>query len=74
MALVRDEYWLKLFGRKEAGRSGRAQKLWRVVKSVEVGFKARNKLITRNIECSAKVERSRTDGCDGVVCVRSKGS
>ena len=38
MALVQDEYWLKLAGRKEAGRNERAEKLWRVGKSEEVGF------------------------------------
>ena len=49
----------------------RAEKLWRVEKSEEVGFKARKKLITRKIECSARVGRSRTDDCGGVVCIRS---
>ena len=49
-------------------------KLWRVGKSEEVGFKARKKLITRKRECSARVRRSKADDCDGVVCVRSKGS
>ena len=53
---------------------GRAEKLWRVGKSEEVGFKARKKLITRKRECSARVERSRANDCGGVVCVRSKGS
>ena len=47
MALVRDEYWLKLTGReRSSGKAGRAEKLGRVGKSVEVGFKARKKLIT----------------------------
>ena len=46
MALVRDEYWLKLAGRERAGKDGKAEKLWRVGKREEVGFKARNKLIT----------------------------
>ena len=73
MALVRDEYWLKLVG-KGAGRHGRAEKLWRVGKSKEVGFEARKKLITRKRECSARVGRSRSDDCGGVVCVKSKGS
>ena len=59
---------------KGARRHGSAEKLWRVEKSEEVGFKARKKLITRNREYSARVERSRADDCDGVVCVRSKGS
>ena len=40
-----------------------------VGKSEEVGFEARNKLITRQRECSARVGRSRTDDCGGVVCV-----
>ena len=74
MALVHDEYWLKLACRKGAGRHGRAEKLWRVGKSEEVGFKARKKLITRKRECSARMGRSRADDCGGVVCVRSKGS
>ena len=74
MALVRDEYWLKLAGREGAERYGRAEKLWRVRKSEEVGFKARKKLITRKRDCSARVGRSRADDCGGVMCVRSKGS
>ena len=32
----------------------------------------RKKLITRKREFAARVERSRADDCDGVVCVRSK--
>ena len=51
-----------------------AEKLWRVGKSDKMGFKAQKKLITRKRECSARVGRSRADDCDGVVCVRSKGS
>ena len=47
MALVRDEYWLKLAVGKGAGRDGRAGKLWRVGKSKEVGFKVGKKLIAR---------------------------
>ena len=74
MALVRNEYRLKVAGRKGAGRHGRAEKLWRVGKSEEMCFKARQKLITRKRECSARVGRSRSDDCGGVVCVRSKGS
>ena len=74
MALVRDEYWLKLQVGKGAGRRERAEKLWRVSKSDEVSFKARKKLITRERECSARVGRSRGDACGGVVCVRGKGS
>ena len=72
MALVRDEYWLKLPVGKGAGRHGRAEKLWRVGKSEEVGFEARKKLITRERECSVRVGRSRADDYGGVVCVRSK--
>ena len=68
------EYWLKLAGREGAGRNGRAEKLWRVGKSEEVGFKARKKLITRKRECSARVGRSRADDRGGVMCVRSKES
>ena len=74
MALVRDEYWLKLAGRKGAERNGRAEKLWRVGKSEEVDFKARKKLIMRKRECSARVGRSRADDCGEVVCVKSKES
>ena len=59
---------------KGAGRHGRAEKLWRVGKSEEVGFKARKKLITKKKECSVRVGRSIADDCGGVVCVRSKGS
>ena len=47
MALVREEYWLKLAGRKRSRERRRAEKLWRVGKSEEVGFKARKKLIAR---------------------------
>ena len=68
MALVRDEYWLKLAGREGAGRDGRAGKLWRVGKSKEMGFKPRKKLITRKRECSAREGRSRASDCSGVVC------
>ena len=74
MALVRDEYWLKLAGREGVGRNERAGKLWRVERNKEEGFKARKKLITRKRECSARVGRSRAGDCGGVVCVRSKGS
>ena len=74
MALVRDEYWLKLVVRKGAGRNGRTGKLWGVGKSKEVGFKAQKKLIARKRECSARVGRSTAGDCGRVVCVRSKGS
>ena len=50
------------------------EKLRRVGKSEEMGFKALMKLITRKRECYARVGRSRADDCDGVMCVRSKGS
>ena len=53
-------------------RHERAEKLWRVGKSEEVGFKTRKKLITRKRECSTRVGRSRADECGRVVCVRSK--
>ena len=72
MALVRDEYWLKLAGRERSRK--KREKLWIVEKSTEVGIKARKKLITRKRECSAMVGRSRADDCGGMVCVRSKGS
>ena len=69
MALVRDEYWLKLAGRKRSKENGRAEKLLRVGKSEEMGFKARKKLTTRKRECSARVRRSRAGDCSTVVCV-----
>ena len=68
LALVHDEYWLKLAVGKGARRNGRAGKLWRVGKSKEMGFKARKKLIARKRECSARVERSRADDCGRVEC------
>ena len=40
VGVSRDEYWLKLAVREGAGKDGRAEKLWRVGKSEEVGFKA----------------------------------
>ena len=55
MALVRDEYWLKLAGQERSRKKGRAVKLWRIEKSEEVGFKARKKLIARKSECSARM-------------------
>ena len=45
MALVREEYWLKL-----AGRERSREILWRVGKRKEVGFKAGKKLIARKRE------------------------
>ena len=74
MALVREEYWLKLAGRERSRETRRAEKLWRVGKREEMGFEARQKLITRKRECSSRVRRSRADGCGRVVCVRSKES
>ena len=74
MALVRDEYWLKLAGRERCRENRGAGKLWRVGKSKEVGFKARKKLIARKRECSARVGRSRAGDYGGVMCVRSEGS
>ena len=58
LALVRDEYWLKLAGREGAEKGGRAEKLWRIGKSKEVGFKARKKLITRERVCFTRVGMS----------------
>ena len=55
-------------------KDGRAEKLWKVRKSEEVGFKARKKLITRERECFTRVGRGKADDCGGVVFVRSKGS
>ena len=34
-----------------------------------MGFKAQKKLITRKIDCSARMGRSRASDCGGVVCV-----
>ena len=59
---------------KGARRHGRSEKLWRVRKSEELGFKARKKLITRKRECSARVRRSKADDCGEVGCVRSNRS
>ena len=47
MALIRNHDWLKQAGREGAGKDEKAEKLWRVGKSEEVGFKARKKLIAR---------------------------
>ena len=66
--------WLKLAGREGAGKDGKAEKLWRVGKSGEVGFKARKKLNAEERMCFRRVGRSRTDDCGRVACVRSKGS
>ena len=72
MALIRNQDWIKLAGREGAGKNGKAEKLWRIGKSEEVGFKARKKLIAGE---------SALQGLEGeelvtVVewCVRSKGS
>ena len=72
MALVCDEYWLKLADRERRREKQESRELWRVGKSEEVGLKALKKLITKKRECSARVERSRADDCGGVVCVRRK--
>ena len=75
MALVRDEYWLKLAGLERIRETRESREIiLRVGKSEEVGFKALNQLITRKRECSARVAWSRADDCGGVGCVRSKGS
>ena len=68
MALVRDEYWLKLAGRERSRETRESREIWRVGKSEEVGFEARKKLITRKRECSARVRRSRADGWWSGVC------
>ena len=75
VALVRDEYWLKLAGRERSREKGESREIMDgMEKNEEVGFKARKKLITRKRECSAREGKSRADDCGGVVCVRSKGS
>ena len=63
------KYWLKLAGREGARKDGNAEKLWRIGKSEEMGFKARKKLITGERKCFTRVGRSRADDCGGVVCV-----
>ena len=40
MALILNQDWLKQAGREGAGKDGKAEKLWRVGKSEEVGFRA----------------------------------
>ena len=72
MALIRDEYWLKLAGRKRSRKNGRAGNSWRVEKSKEVGFKARKKLIARKRECSARVGRSRAGDWWSGVCLERR--
>ena len=62
--------WLKLAGRKEAGKDGKAEKLCRVGEIEQVGFKARKKLITGERKCFKRKGRSRTDDCGEAVCVR----
>ena len=74
MALVRDEYWLKLAGRERSRERWESWEIMEVGKGEEVGFKARKKLITRKRECSARVRRSRAGDCSGVVRVRNEGS
>ena len=68
MALVRDEYWLKLAGLDRSREKRESMEIWRLEKIKEVGFKARKKLIARKRECSARVGRSRAGDCGGVVC------
>ena len=58
LALVRDEYWLKLAGRERSRERRRAEKLWRIGKSEEVCFKARKKLMTRERERERERERA----------------
>ena len=74
MALVRDEYRLKLAGRERSRENRENREIMEGRKSKEVGFKARKKLIMRKRECSARMGRSKADDCGGVVCFRSKGS
>ena len=70
MALVRDEYWLKLAGRERSTEKRESNEIMVVGKSKEVGFKARKKLIARKREFSKRVTRSRAGECSRVVCVR----
>ena len=74
MALVRDEYWLKLAGRERSREKRESSEIMEVGKSKEVGFKTRKKLIARKRECSARVTRCRAGDCSRVVCVRSEKS
>ena len=73
MVLIHNQDWLKLAGGEGAGKDGKAEKLWRVGKSEEIGFKARKKLIAEERECFKMVGGSSADDCGGVVCVRNKG-
>ena len=73
MALVRDEYCLKLAGQERSRETQESSEIMKGKKNrEEVSFKARKKLITRKRDCSTRVEWGRADDCDGVVCVRSK--
>ena len=47
MALVRDEYWLKLAGRERTREKRESREIMEIGKSKEVSFKARKKLIAR---------------------------
>ena len=40
MVLIRNRDWLKQAGREGALKDGKVEKLWRVGKSEEVGFKS----------------------------------
>ena len=64
--------WLKQAGREAAEKAGKAERLWRIVKSEKVGFKERKKLISGERKCFKMERRSRTGDTGGVVCVRSK--
>ena len=72
MALVRDEYSLKLVGQERSRETWQSRAIIEGRKEGRDGI--RKKMITRKRECSARVERSRADDCGGVVRVRSKGS
>ena len=60
MALIRNQDRLKLADRKGAGRDGKADKLWMIGKSENVGSKTGKKLIAGEIKFSKRVERGRS--------------
>ena len=68
MALIRDEYWLKLAGKERNRETRESIEIMEGGKECRMGFKPRNKVLTRNRECSARVGRGRADDCGGVVC------
>ena len=58
MALIRDDYWLKLAGRERSRKDGRAEKLWTVGDSEKVGLRHERNIL-RERERERKRERER---------------